>query len=227
MAKQLELPLEFQNNCIIIPFEGEKRKLRDPFHQEINRCLNFTDVHQSPIVKPNHSDMPYTVLGFHRRKETVRKDVAIHFFIDDSKFITVLNNPYKYIDELSTYRWVIGPDFSVQPQMPLEDKRHNIFNIKKITAWWQYNGINVIPNVVWCSGIDYEYCFDGLPHNSVIAINSTGIGKDERSKQVWIEGYNKAVEILKPMSIIRYGARQDGEDESISVYFCNENRKAA
>ncbi len=171
--------------------------------------IGHPDVHQFPIVKPNHSDIPYIVLGFHRRKETVRKDVTIHFFIDDSKFITVLNNPHKHIDELSTYRWVIGSDFSVQSQMTLEDKRHNIFNIKKITAWWQYNGVNVIPNVVWCSGVDYDYCFDGLPKHSVVAINSTGIGKDERSKQVWIDGYTKAIDILKPTSIIRYGARQD------------------
>ena len=123
------------------------------------------------------------------------------------------------------YRYVIAPDFSVQPQMPLPEKHHNIFRIKLITAWWQYNGINVIPNVVWCNGVDYNYCFDGLPKNSIIAINSTGIGNDERSKYIWLNGYKKAIETLQPKGIIRYGAKQEHEIESISIYFENNNKR--
>ena len=227
MTKQLIIPFKYSNNAVIVPTDNEKKGRHAPFFQDINACLNFTDKYESPKVKANLGDCPYTLWGFGRRKETLRKDIAIHFFIHDYKFIAVLNNPYKYLEELRKYRWVIAPDFSVQPQMPLEDKRYNIFNIKRITAWWQYNGINVIPNVVWCSGIDYEYCFDGLPTHSIIAINSTGVGHDERSKQIWIEGYRKALKCLKPKTIIRYGAKQDGEDESISIYFGNDNRKAA
>lgn len=227
MAIQLKFPFWNSLDDIELPSKEEiKRCLLSPL-QEIDKFLNFTDVYESPIIKAFLGDPPYILWGFHHRKETLRKDIAIHFFIHDYRFTVVFNCPNKYLDELKKYRWVIAPDFSVQPQMPLEEKRYNIFNIKRITAWWQYNGINVIPNVVWCSGVDYDYCFDGLPKHSVIAINSTGVGHDERSKQVWIEGYKKAIEILQPKLIIRYGAKQDGEIESISIYYPNDNRRLA
>jgi hypothetical protein len=227
MAIQLKFPFWDSLDGVEASSKEEIKRCLLSSLQRIDKFLNFTDDYESPIVKAFLGVTPYTLCAFHHRKETLRKDIAIHFFIHDSKFVSVLNSPYKYIDELKNYRWVIAPDFSVQPQMPLEEKRYNIFNIKRITAWWQYNGINVIPNVVWCSGVDYEYCFDGLPKHSVVAINSTGVGKDERSKQVWIEGYKKAIEVLLPKLIIRYGAKQDGEMESISIYFPNDNRRIA
>lgn len=74
--------------------------------------------------------------------------------------------------------------------------------------------------------MDYEYCFDGIPKHSIIAINSTGIGHDIRSKKGWIEGYKKAVELLQPTHIIRYGAKQDGELEENSTFFDNDNKTA-
>lgn len=96
---------------------------------------------------------------------------------------------------------------------------------KLLAAWLQKNGIAVIPNVSWSRDWSYDFCFEGFPKHSTIAINSTGIGKDSFSKSLWINGYKKAIEILEPIQILRYGAKQEGELEDISIYYINDNRK--
>ena len=226
MEKQLNLPLLYPDDENIIKEKKIKKKYYDPFHQGINGQLNFSSGYQSPKIKPNNGKIPKIMVSFARRKETLRTDIAIHFYIHDCKFSGLMSFARNYLNELRKYQWVIGPDFSVQPQMPMKEKEYIIFLNKKITAWMQHNGINVIPNVIWCENMDYEYCFDGLPKHSIIAINSTGVGHDQRSKKGWIVGYKKAIETLQPTHIIRYGAKQDGELEAISTYFENDNKKA-
>lgn len=219
-----ELPLEFHDNEQIIKCKREKQKYYDPFHQEITSNLHFTSKYEMPKVNAYLNDIPRFLLSYPRRNETKRVDCALHFYIHDFKFTSIITQPYKCLNTLKKYVCVIGPDFSVQPQMPLPEKIKNVYDNKKVTAWWQFNGVNVIPNIVWCNNIDYEICFDGFPKHSVIAINSTGLGHDIRSKHCWIDGYKKAIDILEPSTIIRYGAKQDGENESISYYYENDNK---
>ena len=225
MNQQLELPMEYPDNGNIIKPKTKKPKDNDPFHQVINGQLNFSSRYQFPKIAPFNYLIPYGILSIDRIKGTKRIDLTPHFYVHDHKYSGLRSFANKYIDILRKYPSVIGPDFSVQPQMPLKEKEYIIFLNKKITAWMQRNGIKVIPNIIWCEGVDPNYCFDGFPKHSVIAINSTGIGNDLRSKQGWIEGDKKVIEILQPTHIIRYGAKQEGEYEEISTYFDNDNRK--
>lgn len=106
-------------------------------------------------------------------------------------------------------------------------KERNIFLNKMFTAWWQYNGLTAYPNIVWVERVPIELCLDGFPIGSVVAVNSTGIGRDHHAKKVWIKGYHAMLDTLKPLHIIRYGAKQDGENENISTYFPNDNWRAS
>ena len=72
--------------------------------------------------------------------------------------------------------------------------------------------------------MSYDICFDGYPKNSIIAINSTGCVQDKRSKELWHAGYEEVIKRLNPKHIVRYGAKLDGEMESISTYFNNDNQ---
>jgi hypothetical protein len=83
-------------------------------------------------------------------------------------------------------------------------------------------GIIVIPNVTWSAPDSYDYCFDGIPSKSVIAINSSGISQSDLNKYLWLKGYNEAIKRLSPTHIIRYGDMINGEYPDISVYFNNE-----
>lgn len=149
-----------------------------------------------------------------------------HFYEDDRRFEAVWRQPHRHIEQLRRYDSVVGPDFSIRANFPRPLKIAMSYKIKLLTAWWQSEGLTVYPNVAWADKTSYDYCLDGYPTGSVIAINSTGIGRDRRSKTCWMDGYREALSRLRPIHIIRYGAKQYGEDESISTYLKNDNYNA-
>ena len=204
-----------------------EQTMRDPFKETWCRQLSFSSMYQHPVVKATIIPMQYNILGFHRCKRIQRHTTCPHFYAQDGMIYRVWSRSDETIRLLKLHPCAIGPDLSVHCDMPLPMKETNIFRNKLITAWWQYNGIVVYPNVVWSTGIPYEKCFDGLPKHSVVAVNSTGIGLDMRARYVWREGYEQMLDILNPIHIIRYGAKQDGERSEISTFFDNDNKRSA
>ena len=85
----------------------------------------------------------------------------------------------------------------------------------------QAYGVNVIANVSWSLPDSYEYAFAGIPKYTTIAINSNGVNSDPMARNLWLRGYERAIETLQPERIIRYGTKMPNEDETISVYFEN------
>lgn len=203
------------------------RGVEDLFYEDICCHLSFTSEFQHPKIEAVTSMLNYDIAAYHRCSSLSTRNVCPHFYTIDSNFFYALRHPQRMVDFLKKYPCVIGPDISVWPTMVRSTKERNIFLNKMFTAWWQYNGIITYPNIVWSERIPYGLCFDGFPIGSVVAVNSTGIGSDHHAKKVWIDGYNAMIEALQPIHIIRYGAKQDGENESISTYFLNDNWRAS
>ncbi len=132
------------------------------------------------------------------------KEYYLHFYIDDYQFERVYSNPDKYIEILSKFKGVIGPDFSVLSDMPLCLQIYNDFRNKFLMAYFQSKGIKVIPNVTWGDCKTYNWCFDGLPKQSLLAICSNGCLK-KLSKELFIQGFNQMVKVLQPTQIICIG----------------------
>ena len=110
----------------------------------------------------------------------------------------------------------------LQPQ-----KVWNDFRNKFLAALYQFFGIKVIPAPVWGDSKHMEYYMEGWPHHSLIAINSTGVCLDQRSRHIWLDGYNAMLEILQPTHILRYGGFIEGERADISTYYANNNKKGS
>lgn len=179
-----------------------------------------------PRVKPYLGELPKELISFNRARALRNgADAGVHFYIRDSFFECLWNCPTKYTNMLKKYTCMISTDYSVYANMTMPEVMWNTHRNKLLAAWMQQNGIPVIPNVSWSRDWSYDFCFEGLPKHSIIAINSTGIGKDTFSKSMWIKGYEKVIETLEPIQIVRYGARQEGELETISNYYVNNNRK--
>lgn len=192
-------------------------------HHGLCQNLNFTSSFQMPIVKPILCDIPKHIIAYYRTTTGKYSNAVPHFYTDDKHLEGLWTRPNKYARMiLSRNTLIIGPDFSVYAELVFTQKLWNIFRNKLLVAWWQYNGIDVIPNISWINE-NYECSFDGWPQGSVIAVNSTGVGNSERCKAMWITGYKKMLEYLNPAHIIRYGAKQIGENDTISTYYPNDN----
>lgn len=197
----------------------------DPFNRDlIVKRLSCTSEYEMPKIKKVNT-IPKGIIGYDRISYGVPKGWAIHFYISDGKLIPLWNAPLRFIRRIPTGAYLIGPDLSIRMDMLLAEKYEHSFKNKALTAWWQSNGLVVIPNVVWADKDTFNMCFDGYPSGSVISINSMGIGHDKRASYNWLLGYEEAVGRLKPTHIIRYGAPREGELREISSYFSNDNNK--
>lgn len=186
--------------------------------------INFTGKFQMPVVKPLICEIPTKIIAYYRTTTGKYTDGVPHFYTNEKNYEWIWNQPYKIINDIpDRKKRVIGPDFSVYAELVFPQKIWNIFRNKLLTAWWQYNGIDVIPNISWINE-DYNCSFEGWPQNSIIAVNSTGVGRNERCRKMWIKGYAEMIERLQPRHIIRYGVKLPGEHEAISTYFTNDNK---
>ena len=146
-------------------------------------------------------------IGFNYAKSTKDPESkAVHFFLDDYQFNRVWTDPDRYIEMLKRYKYVLTPDFSLYTDFPKALQIYNHYRKHWLGAYWQMFGINVIPTVCWSDQESFEWCFDGEPEQSVVAISAVGTQKSKESKKRFIDGYFEMTKRLKPTHIIFYGS---------------------
>lgn len=145
-------------------------------------------------------------IGFNCAKNAKETDTkAVHFFLDDYRFTALWSYPDRYVEMLKRFKYVLAPDFSLYTDFPKALQIYNHYRKHWLGAYWQMNGINVIPTIGWSDKESFEWCFDGEPRNSVVAVSSVGTQKSKESKQKFLDGYMEMVKRLEPTQIIFYG----------------------
>lgn len=135
-----------------------------------------------------------------------REKKGVHFFLDDYQFIRLWTDPDRYIGVLQQFAYVMSPDFSMYTDFPKALQIYNHYRKHWLAAYWQEHGINVIPTICWSDQESYEWCFDGEPAHSVVAISSVGTQNSKERKQKFLDGYFEMVDRLQPTQIIFYGS---------------------
>lgn len=222
----------------IIASLPRKKKRRSPVYRTGDLVLNKQGILDSvefltvpgqfpiPIVKKVAPfGLPTQALPFSKALNKNQKNVMIVFYEPDTNFARILHNPKRYVEPLKKFSCVIGPDFSQKIGMNPFLRFSNDWWNKALTAFFQSQGVFMIPNVTWSDPSSYEYAFAGMPKHSVVAINCTGIKGNHAAMYLWRKGYEEALRILEPVLIIRYGDKMPGEREDISVYYDNINLK--
>ena len=224
---QKTLPLEYEipngNDTLLT----ESFKSLGPLHSVLCKGIEFTSKNQFPIVEPYSGDLPEILCSVHRlrkKPDSYLRNTCGHFFTSDSNFESYWNNPFRYLRFLQQLGFVMSTDFSLYTNMVLMQKLWNSFRNKLLSAFYQRNGINLIPAPSWGDLVNIELYMEGWPKESIIAVNSTGIGLDKRCRHIWLEGYHAMLDILKPVHIIRYGAYIEGERTEMSTFYPNNNK---
>ena len=161
------------------------------------------------VFKQNVFLRDLCLLGYSetRADDTKYKGATVHFFEADDKFDEVWNNPPRYISKLSQYRQVLSPDFSQYTDMPKAVQIFNIYRNRWCAAYWQKNGLVVIPTISWSNADSLEYSFDSVERGSCIAVSTLGCAE---CRSLFMEGYKEMVNYLEPIMIICYGKLFDG-----------------
>ena len=142
-----------------------------------------------------------------------------HFFYDDYKFISAWREPDKYLAKLRQFRAVISPDFSLYTDFPRALQILSCYRRQWCGAYWQSQGIDVIPDVVWGDKKSFKYCFDGIPKNSTVAVSSVGVKLDKEwngeKAEMFKVGYDEMMNRLEPTTVLFYGDMIDGLEGNI------------
>ncbi len=127
---------------------------------------------------------------------------GVHFFADDYRFESVYNNPKRSLKKYSQYKFLLTPDFSIYSDMDLWRQIESIGKSRWVGAYWQDNGLTVIPTVSWGLSQSYQFCFDGIERGSIVAVGMIGC---KRARLAFMRGYNAMLEKLEPSAIICFG----------------------
>lgn len=142
-----------------------------------------------------------------------------HFFYDDYKFFACWSDPDKYLDRLKDFKAVVAPDFSLYTDFPLALQILSVYRRQWIGAYWQSQGLDVIPAAVWGDERSYDFCFDGFPKRSTIAVSSVGVKADREwngaDYDLFRRGYEEMTRRLEPETVLYYGDMIDGIEGNI------------
>lgn len=167
-----------------------------------NRCTGIYDI--PTLEKVIH--IPKSLMGFNYCKSTPPQDgVGVHFFLDDYQFERVWNSPEDYCTMLADYDCVLTPDFSLYTNMPIAMMIWNTYRSRLIGQMMQDYGCTVIPTVSWAGTDSYDFAFDGLPTGGTIAVSTIGVKRNKDSFDIWVQGMNECMKVVKPYNVIVYG----------------------
>ena len=167
--------------------------------------MEFTDK-GFPILEPLKSlSIPrrgLRTLPFNYALSNKDKDYFVHFYIQDYLFNRIWNSPQRYIDVLKKYKGIVMPDFSLYYDMPLPLQQFNHYRNLWFARMCQINGILVIPSVNWGDSCSYSFCFDGIPHNSIVMLSTIGSIRKNDTKDNFYAGVDKMIYRLNPEKIL-------------------------
>ena len=160
-----------------------------------------------PEMLPTHIDnlQDIPLQGFnYALKEKHPEKIGVHFFLHDYQFERVWNYPDRYIEILKRFSFVLSPQFSTYEDMPKVTKIFNIYRNRWCGRYWQEHGIKVIPTFAYGGDDKFEWCFDGLPKHSTIAVSTMGDGRWGGFKTTF-DIWDRIQEELEPETILLYG----------------------
>lgn len=161
-----------------------------------------------PVIRPLYELDCDKFIGFDANKEKHR-DKGIHFFLHDYQFERVWRSIEKYTDILSKHPCVFAPDFSPYADFPKIIQIYNHYRKHFCAAYWQLHGLTVVPTITWSYPESYDFCFDGEPKDSIVAISSVSVMGSKEGRRLFLDGFDEMMKRLYPRKILFNGTIPD------------------
>lgn len=162
-------------------------------------CWNIPSIKHQEIPLSNLELISYSDT---KPNDKLNRHRAVHFFIDDYRFESVYKTPERNLAKLAQYRFLISPDFSVYADMPRWRQIESVAKNRWCGSYWQSKGFYVIPCVSWSDSQSFDFCFDGIQENAIVAVGMIGC---KHSRLAFMNGYDAMLKKLNPSSIICLG----------------------
>ncbi len=198
--------------------DNERERTVEGYNLDILDLERVDGFYQMPIIRNNHH-VPKELIGFNYALSSNKFDFGIHCFVDDYQFERLWNAPHKYVDKIAEYDCFLSPDFSLYTDMPMSMKIWNVYRSRLIGQYFQDRGITVIPTISWAEKETFEFCFDGIPKGSIVAVSTIGVKRGEENYNIWREGMDEMIKRIEPTHILVYGGEVEYEYGNIEVTY--------
>ncbi len=182
------------------------RHCYDVFGADFLQDASFAGKYEFPAIEKKNYQ-PQKAVPFDRlNKNNQDRELWLHFYVHDRRFLPVLQSPQKYLPYLQKYAGVIGMDNSIYRDLPLSEQIHSIYLNRVFDFYLQHNGISVIPNVSWGDFRSFEFCFDGIEQGSTVAVSSYGCIKNRQNREHFLNGFHEMLKVLTPDTVVFHGS---------------------
>lgn len=180
--------------------------------------------YQIPIVPACSLDyLPEDSIDFGEsfsQKIKGHRKLNVNFYIDDSKFQRLWNNPDKYLEHLKCFHSVCMPDFSIATGdcgMPFALNLYNVYRNHALAHYMLLNGIRVIPSVGIPDKDNYDLCFAGYSKGGVIAVCTNGRVRAKAARIEFCEGFKVMIDMLQPHTVLIVGKIPDELNTDVKI----------
>ncbi len=148
----------------------------------------------------------------HKQNKDFKIDMYVCFYEDDQNFDGKRKGIWVYpknaYNILNHFSGIITLDFSTYQDFPIALKIYNTYRMRAFGYWYSAKcGKKVINNIRWGTNETYNFCFDGIPKNSIVAIGTVGGSPFKLlDRKRFEDGLNEMVKRINPCAIIIYGS---------------------
>lgn len=169
--------------------------------------FNGVGKYRMPQILPQDFELPEKWVCFSRWRDAEDpEETGIHFYCDDYKFNALWTHPERFVKMFQRFRCIAEPDFSVYGNMPPALQIYNVYKNKALAAYYQYNGVNVVPAPIWGLKESYEWCFDGEPVYTPVMVSTVGLLISKEDREFFVDGYREMKIRMRPSKILIHGA---------------------
>lgn len=190
-----ELKFYFEKCLSTQPFEGEFPTVGK---------YGFPQIAQTNLI-PEDPVLPINFL----KSTKDRQKYWFHCFTSDKNFHKIYNRFQDYLKLLEQVKGIISADFSLFRDYREEVLIANCRANRLVDYALQQAGIPTIPTAGFADASSWEWCFDGLPKNSTVAITTNCLGRDPEANRLFVGGVNTLVEKIQPTAIVVCGKLPD------------------
>ena len=177
---------------------------RYPQLQRIRELLARNIPESEPQKLPNKIVIPQKMRPFTDARHP-SSEVILHCYVDDTKIKRLVNHPEKYVDKFAQFAGIIGADFSVYRDDPLELRLISTKINRAIESFYRQHGIYVVPNVRWGTPDDYCFTVDAIGQQKIVAISTHGCIKGAENRYYFKLGLSRMIESVAPEHVLVHG----------------------
>ena len=132
-----------------------------------------------------------------------------HCFTDEKYFYRLYNRFEDYAKYFPLVKGIISADLNLFRDYPEQILIDKCCANRMIDYALQQAGVPMIPTAGFADEPSWEWCFDGLPLHSTVAITTNTLGKDREAHRLFVGGVNAMVKKIQPTAIVVCGKCPD------------------